>query len=274
LVELNHCGRPAPAVLRCHGISAGTELIGYLFINKDVNDLVGVATTAYSHSVHKSTGFTLFKLALFRIPHGTLAPTRHSTFWLRENGFKKTYRYHFLARAAKLFEAAREKNLLQLGRYKRIYDHKVKSRHKDLQLGDSVLIRTYMLEPARSPKLSFPVAGPYPVIGIDGNHTVVRTREGTQRHHLDRIIRAPISELPPGVELVPSSTSSSLRRTSDRSTVALSSNEYVDRLVSHAQEDDGSWLIRVRWAGFDSSEDTWEPVDELPKELVNRYCRK
>jgi hypothetical protein len=50
------------------------------------------------------------------------------------------------------------------------------------------------------------VARPYPVIGIDGTHVVVRTRDGTQRHHLDRIIRAPISELPQGIEFVPSST--------------------------------------------------------------------
>jgi hypothetical protein len=104
-----------------------------------------------------------------------------------------------LARAAKLSEAAREKNLLQLERCKRIYDHNVSYRHKYLQLGDSVLFRTYMLEPARSPKLSFPVAGPYPVIGIDGTHAVVRKLDGTQRHHLDRIIRARIFEFPPGV---------------------------------------------------------------------------
>jgi hypothetical protein len=48
----------------------------------------------------------------------------------------------------------------------------------------------------------------------------------------------------------------------------------IDRLVSHAQADDGSWLIRVRWAGFDSSEDTRDPVDGLPKEMVDRYCRR
>ena len=92
---------------------------------------------------------------------------------------------------------------MQLERYKRIYDHKEKSRHKNLQLGDSVLIRTYTMEPSRSPKLVVPVAGPYPVIGIDGTHVIVRTREGKKKHHLDRVIRAPMSDLPPGVEVIP-----------------------------------------------------------------------
>jgi Chromo (CHRromatin Organisation MOdifier) domain len=55
----------------------------------------------------------------------------------------------------------------------------------------------------------------------------------------------------------------------------LSSDEFViDRFISHAQADDGSWLIRVRWAGFGSSEDTWEPAANLPKKLVDRYCKR
>jgi transposase InsO family protein len=246
----------------------------YLVGKKEWDELVGVAATSYNHSVHSSTGYTPFELALTRIPHGTLAPTRNSDAWITAND-KQNYRHHLLARAAKLAEAAKERNILQLERYKKIYDHKVKTRHKGLQLGDSVLIRTYMMEPSRSPKLVFPVAGPYPVVGIDGTHVVVRTREGTQRHHLDRVIRAPMSDLPPGVELVPQTTSSSLRGTTGPPAENLSSNEYViDRLISHERAEDDSWLIRVRWAGFDSSEDTWEPVENLPPKLVERYEKR
>jgi Chromo (CHRromatin Organisation MOdifier) domain len=142
-------------------------------------------------------------------------------------------------------------------------------------LTDSVLIRTYMLEPSRSPKFVFPVAGPYPIIGIDGLHVTVRTRDGPQKHHLDRVIRAPVNDLPPGVELIPHATSSTLRTAQPTADKTLSSGEFViDRLISHAQADDGSWLIRVRWAGFESSEDTWEPASNLPKTLVNRYCNR
>lgn len=246
----------------------------YLVGKKEWDDLVGVAATSYNHSVHSSTGYTPFELALTRVPHGTLAPTRSPDAWIKTND-KQSYRHHLLARAAKLAGAAREKNLLQLERYKKIYDHKVKTRHKGLQLGDSVLIRTYMMEPSRSPKLVFPVAGPYPVVELDGTHVIVRTREGTQRHHLDRVIRAPMSDLPPGVELVPPTTASSLRGTPRPPAENLSSNEYViDRLISHERAEDDSWLIRVRWAGFDSSEDTWEPVENLPTKLVEKYEKR
>jgi hypothetical protein len=144
-----------------------------------------------------------------------------------------------------------------------------------MQIGDSVLIRTYMLVPSRSSKFVFPVAGPYQIIGIDGPHVTVRTRDGPQKHHLDRFIRAPVTDLPPGVELIPHATSSSLRTAKPTAEKALFSDEFViDRLISHAQADDGSWLIRVRWAGFDSSEDTWEPASNLTKKLIDRYCTR
>jgi hypothetical protein len=129
-----------------------------------------VATASYNHSVHASTGFTPFEIALNRVPRGVLAPTSHPDACTREPLRKKTYRHRLLARAAKLAEAAKEKNRFQLERYKRVYDHKVSNRHADMQIGYSVLIRTCMLEPSRSPKFVFPVVGPFPIIGIDGPH--------------------------------------------------------------------------------------------------------
>jgi hypothetical protein len=49
----------------------------------------------------------------------------------------------------------------------------------------------------------------------------------------------------------------------------------VDRLISHASsEDDGKWLIRVRWAGFGAVGDTWEPARNLPHSLVAKYERR
>jgi hypothetical protein len=46
------------------------------------------------------------------------------------------------------------------------------------------------------------MAGPYFVIGIDGPHVTGRTREEPQKHHLYHVIRAPISDLPPGFEFL------------------------------------------------------------------------
>jgi hypothetical protein len=65
--------------------------------------------------------------------------------------------------------------------------------------GDSVLVDAFVLEPGRSPKLTFPVAAPYPVVQLDGVAMVLRTADGDQRVHLDRVIRCPM-DLSPGVE--------------------------------------------------------------------------
>jgi hypothetical protein len=88
-------------------------------------------------------------------------------------------------------------------------------------------------------------------------------------------MRAPISDLPPGLELISHSTASYIRPPRQTAAENLSSNEHViDRLISHAQDDDCAWLVRVRWAGFDSSEDTLEPVVNLPPQLIRKYEKK
>jgi hypothetical protein len=54
--------------------------------------------------------------------------------------------------------AARETNLLRLECYKRVYDAKVRSR-VILMPGESVFVKTFLLEPSRTPKVSLPVEG-------------------------------------------------------------------------------------------------------------------
>jgi hypothetical protein len=95
--------------------------------------------------------------------------------------------------------SARETNLNRLHRYNTIYNNHVRNRRVNLHVGDQVLVRTYILEPGRSSKLTMPVAGPYLIVKIDGPTVEVRTREGTERLHLDRVMRCPF-DLPTGVK--------------------------------------------------------------------------
>lgn len=55
----------------------------------------------------------------------------------------------------------------------------------------------------------------------------------------------------------------------------VDTHEYViDALVDHKQDSDNDCvLFRVRWYGYASSQDTWEPAHALPAGLVARYCR-
>jgi hypothetical protein len=45
----------------------------------------------------------------------------------------------------------------------------------------------------------------------------------------------------------------------------------IERLLSHGVDDDDNVVMRVRWFGFGSDNDTWEPITHLPKLLVERY---
>jgi hypothetical protein len=157
-----------------------------------------------------------------------------------------------------------------LERYKRLFDFQVRRIHDGLQIGDYVFVRTYVVEPGRSAKLSFPVAGPYPVLKIDGPNVEFRTREGHQRLHLDRVLTCPM-DLPSGVEWAPQQEKSPRSKTQTES-----DDMYViDRLISHARSEDGpGWLIRVRWAGFGADGDTLEPAENLPANMLQKYERR
>lgn len=51
-------------------------------------------------------------------------------------------------------------------------------------------------------------------------------------------------------------------------------DEYVlDHIVDHGDVE-GQTRYRVRWYGYDPSEDTWEPIHHLPRSRIVLYCRR
>ena len=80
------------------------------------------------------------------------------------------------------------------------------------------------------------------------------------------------TDLPSGVAWV---TRKDVPKNEIRRAVEPDDEYVIDRFMSHAKaEDESEWLIRVRWAGFSSSDDTWEPAREPLAELVRRYERR
>jgi hypothetical protein len=100
---------------------------------------------------------------------------------------------------------------------------------------------------------------------------MIRTREGKQIIHLDRVSKCSV-DLPSVVEwaLAPETSRKLLA-----APVEPDDSFVIDRLLSHARAtNDSCWLIRVRLAAFGSVEYTWEPATELPVEMVTRYERR
>jgi hypothetical protein len=246
------------------------DMVAHIATEKNWDQCLGLACTSYNSTVHTTTGYAPVELASTRDPFPSVW-SRQPDLSPRSKGDTQRLRHHLLARAEKLRRAAQETMTTRLARYKKLYDYHVRRRHTDLELGDSVLVKTHVLEPGRSSKLSVPVAGPYPVVKIQGVKIGVRTREGVHTLHLDRVIPCPV-DLPPGVDWAPKPITPLAQPRPPRE----SDDEYViERFVSHARAaDDSCWLIRVRWASYGADADTWEPSTELPEHVVRKYERK
>jgi hypothetical protein len=56
---------------------------------------------------------------------------------------------------------------------------------------------------------------------------------------------------------------------------AKDNNEFiVDKIIDHAFDEDGIPFWRVHWSGYDESEDTWEPLENLQQvDQFHIYCK-
>jgi hypothetical protein len=131
---------------------------------KDWDISLGLAGVAYNSSVHATTDYVPLELSTTREPSPSVR-SRQSSLFPRGRDKKRQYRQALMSRAARLCVSARETTHLRLERYKYLNEYHVRHRHADLQVGESVFVKTFMLESSRSPKLSAPVSGPYPVVG-------------------------------------------------------------------------------------------------------------
>lgn len=48
----------------------------------------------------------------------------------------------------------------------------------------------------------------------------------------------------------------------------------LDRVVDHGLDDDNVTKYRCRWYGYSSDQDTWEPIEHIPRSHVKRYYRR
>jgi Chromo (CHRromatin Organisation MOdifier) domain len=214
---------------------------------------------AYNSSVHSSTGFTPQEIIRAEAPRVLLSgpttiPMADKGTWLRK----------VLENLAVVRKKAKENLKAAKRRYKCAYDAHIRNRNANLQVGDWVLVKVF----TESPKLTLPLAGPYELAEVDERNGtyVIETAEGLCRVPSDRVKPAPYPRD------LPAHSPAAARPTNLSEEDA---NEYViERVISHGRNESGDLIVRVRWAGYGSSDDTWERPQDLPNEALLRYERR
>jgi hypothetical protein len=181
---------------------------------------------------------------------------------------KPAFRQKFLTECERLGKASKENLDAAQARYKKVYDAHVRVRNSNIQPGDLVFVKTFVTEPGRSPKLAFPVSGPHLVIARNDKTFVIKTSSGTQRVSTDRVTKAP------GPRDLPDEFQLEAELEVAREDVGSLDEMVVDRIVDHGVNDDGEYMVRIRWHGQDKSEDTWQKGTEVPRHFIEKYVKR
>ncbi|KAJ1676483.1 Chromobox protein 1, partial [Spiromyces aspiralis] len=52
-------------------------------------------------------------------------------------------------------------------------------------------------------------------------------------------------------------------------------DEYtVEKILDDGEDDDGNKLYLIKWLGYPDSENTWEPMENIPEDLITEYESK
>ena len=112
------------------------------------------------------------------------------------------------------------------------------------------------------------------MIAVDGCHVKIATRDGVQRFHMDHVVLCPSrKDLPPVVEVIEPKDPPK-NKLGGKNNDKDEEKYIVDRLFPNARDEDGRWVIRVRWAGYTSAEETWEPPSCLPRDMIEKHQKR
>jgi len=234
-------------------------------------ELLPVITMAYNSQPHRSTGIDPFELVIpRRIPNLTVRNLPPGTPLTKKGTLKDgsplARKREFMARLRKQIPIVVEALRKTQQRYKRNFDHRVATRNADVKIGNYV----YTTNHDRQNKLQSKAIGLFVVIDADADaSTFVIDIDGEEKRvSSDHVTLAP---RPTTADTVPRPLLDGLDQ---RKSPPATADEYViDKLLSLRQTGDG-YSAKVRWFDYGSKDDTSEPLENLPRNLVVRFLRQ
>jgi Chromo (CHRromatin Organisation MOdifier) domain len=153
----------------------------------------------------------------------------------------------------------------------------VRARTSDQAVGDWAYVKILIALRELSKRHIFPAVGPPVVtkVGMDRRTFKVKTSDGEVTISADQILKCSIpADLPDGLRfatlVLEEEASHSENEGEDLSEMG---EHIIYHLLSHRRDEQGAMQKKVKWFGYDSSSDTWEPILHLLRESVQRYVK-
>jgi len=235
------------------------------------DELLPVITMAYNIQPHRSTGIAPFELVVPRripnltfryLPPGTPVANKGTL----NDGSPLARKHEFMARLRRQIPVVVEALRKTQQRYKSNFDHRVATRNADVKIGDYI----YTTNHDRRNKLQSTAIGLFVVVDADADaSTFVIDIDGEEKRvSSDHVTPAP---RPTTTDTVPHPLLDGLDQRKPPSATADESVIY--KLLGLRQTGD-KCRANVRWFDFGSKDDTWEPLENLPRNMVVRFLRQ
>jgi len=228
---------------------------------------LSLVVTAYNSQVHGSTG---------HIPFSFVNPRRLSPVAIerlnkdREAGEVVSPRHSkekFLQRLDSLVPLVWETMEKAQARYKRAFDKRVRPRRESLRVGDWVYVKSHENQGG---KLVFKTLGPYQVLKTDGRRLTIESDDGIRTINGNDATGAPE---PPEGDPAWARALAAWRVPSLPSSASKPLEAVFDYFVGQGYDEHERLMLKVRWFGYGTREDTWHFVEDLPREKVRQYCQ-
>jgi len=233
------------------------------------DELLPVLTMAYNSQPHRSRGIAPFEFVIpERIPSlsvRNLPPGTPLTYkGTLNDGSPLARKRELMTKLRQQIPAVVEALQKTQQRYKPNFDSNVDTRNKRVRVGDYV----YTTNHQQKNKLQSRTVGPFVVLDADDSIYVVDVNGDERRVNSDHVTPAPRPSIP---DETPHPLLDELDKPESTPPVPV---DYVIARLLKLRRSNGIYSAKVRWFDYCPRDDSWEPLENLPRNLVIRFLRR